>query len=320
MPVSVVLRFPRGLNVATRHVLFCDLDGTLVLDNSFHVFLAAAWTEAGWRGRFALALILGLRLAGRAGGGHRAMKRRVMGWFARQPEGWQTRVAARTAARLRPTVSQPVLRLLEEGRGAGGTVVLATAAPAVYARLVADWIGAAGCIASDGTGQGFVERLGQAKADACQAVLAAGPGGRGGCVVTVLTDHADDLPLLEMADRIVLQAGKAEADAILRRLPSAAGSVTVIDPDAAQADGGYWLWFDDRPVGPLDLWEVRMALSKHRHAALYAGGGRWRRILPGDAVDPAVRRTDCPRPPSSSSRLRLHLGRRVMRDFLGIYH
>lgn len=308
------------MTVGLRHVLFCDLDGTLVLDNSFHVFLSALWSAAGPAGRASLALALGLRLAGRAGGGHRGMKRRVMGWFARQPVEWQEAVAARTVARLRPTLSRPVLAVLEEARAAGGTVVLATAAPAVYARHLAVEIGAAACIASDGTGRGFVERLAGAKAEACRDLLAALPGGRTGCVVTVLTDHADDLPLLAMADRIVLQAEAAEAESILRRLPDGAGEVTVVDPCAAQAGGGFWLWFDDRPVGPLDVWEVRMALSKHRHAAIHAGGGRWRRILPGQALEPAGRRADCPRPPSSAARLGLHLRRRVLRDFLGIYH
>ena len=304
-----------------RHIVFCDLDGTLVLDNSFHIFLAALWTEATPLQRLSLAPALLLRAGGRWTGGHAGMKRRVLDWVLRQPEDWRRRVVDRTVARLRPTLSAPVMAELDAIRARGGRVVLATAAPELYACDMARIVGAEACIATTRLAGPFRELIRETKAEACRDWLFRQGDDGIACHVTVISDHPDDVPLLAMADRLVVQAPSRRYAEILAALPPAPGRVCIhLDPVAGQEEGGYWLWFDDRPCGPIDRWDLHMILSKHRHALIYSGGGKWRRIGPGQPVEPAARRVDCPLPPSSGHRLRAHLGRRVIRDWLRIYH
>ena len=63
-------------------VLFVDLDGTLVLENSFHTFLRAAWQHGGSRLRLQFMLAVLLRATGRGIHARLAMKRRVLSAFA----------------------------------------------------------------------------------------------------------------------------------------------------------------------------------------------------------------------------------------------
>ncbi|MEM7441328.1 MAG: HAD family hydrolase [Pseudomonadota bacterium] len=310
----------------TQHVVFCDLDGTLVLDNSFHVFLSSAWSLASSSIRFTLVVRLVPRVLGRAGGGHPAMKRRVLDWFWRQDPHLREAIVDRTVNRLRHTLSHPVVTLLETAGRNGARIVLATAAPDIYAERVKSLIGAEDCLATPGRpSAGWVELLGEAKANACRRWLKDHCLSDAKCQITVITDHPDDLPLLRLADSAVVQGSARTLEALeheIQQLPE--GKLTKIikiDVLSAQGpDGGYWLWFDDRPEGPLDDWEIRTILSKHRHAYLYIGDGKWHRIGPGQSFNAAVRRHDCPRPPSMRMRLAMHLRRRILRDWLGMYH
>lgn len=312
-------------------VVFCDLDGTLVLDNSFHVFLGVCWTLARPTARAALASRLMPRAFGRIGGGHVGLKRRVLVWVACQPQEWQDHAVAKTLARLRPTLSAPVLRILEEFRASGARIVLATAAPDLYARPLATQIGADDCLATPSRlTSTWAELLSARKARACAAWLEQHLPADGPRQIVTITDHPDDLPLLAMSDRVILQASPQVMGAITARLEAdmaAAGTalpritrIDVLSADEEAEGSGYWLWFDDRPEGPVDIWEVKMILSKHRHTRIYAGDGHWRLIRPGEPITPAVRRRDCPRPPGSRQRLGFHLRRRVMRDWLGLFH
>lgn len=308
-----------------QQVVFCDLDGTLVLDNSFYVFLAAAWSLAGAGRRLELAAGIAPRMLGRVGGGHAGLKRRVLSWYWRLEVPLREAIIERTVNRLQRTFSQPVLSLLRNEGQKGARVVLATAAPDVYAGRIQSLIGADACIATPGQpGPGWGELLGDAKARACRRWLQDHQLSDGPTEVTVVTDHPDDLPLLRLADHAVLQNSARDMDLLeqaIRALPDGHRTrITRIDTLAAQSTGGSWLWFDDRPEGPLDDWEIRMILSKHRHAHLYTGDGRWQWIGPGQPLTAAVRRRDCPRPPSSRRRLAIHLRRRVLRDWLGLYH
>lgn len=303
---------------ATRTVVFCDLDGTLVLDNSFHGCLATAWTLANARQRLALSICLLPRLLGRLAGGHAGLKRRALNWIARQPEEWRADLVKATMERLDSTVSTPIRRDLQTLASGGADIVLATAAPDFYARPFAARFGMIDCLATASTvTQGWSELLGTRKADACATWLAKrGVAPR----VVVMTDHADDVPLLRLADEAIIQASPTEFDGIRSRLDPARPVLRHVDPLADEEGGGHWLWFDDRPRGPLDAWEVHTILSKHRHARIYSGAGQWRRIGPGQTLDHATLRRDCPRPPGSRDRLMIHLRRRIQRDWLGTFH
>lgn len=305
-------------------VAFCDLDGTLVLDNSFHIFMASCWKKGSGGQRFGLSLQVAPRVLGKLAGGHASLKRRILTWFAAQPPLWQEAVIAHTVSRLMPTISLPILRILQDIRSEGGYIVLATAAPDVYARTLATQIGAVTCLATVGRpGPGWKELLAAQKSQACKAWLMDTYPERA-VHVTVLTDHPDDLPLLELADHAVLQASAAGLDHLraqmAKRPTPQIQEITTIDVHAVQEGGGMWLWFDDRPEGPHNHWEVRTILSKHRHARLYAGEGVWRPIRPGQKLVPVGLRRDCPRPPSSRERVIIHMRRRIIRDWLRIFH
>lgn len=299
-------------------LVFCDLDGTLVLDNSFHIFLARFWAEGWLPQRWALLKALLPRAFGRFSGGHAGMKRRALLAFSLQDSDWRSMVIASTLAGLTTTRSEPIERALLHWRAQGARIVLATAAPELYARPLADAMGVE-CFASPAeVGSDWQELLAERKAEACRHQIEATPGAH----VVVLTDHPDDLPLLSMADTAVLQASAAGFARISAALNARAATCRLehVDPTAPQEGGGQWLWLDDRPHGPLDLWETRTILSKHRHALLYIGGGKWRRVGPGQSLADAALRRECPLPPSSKHRLVAYLRRRLMRDWLGIFH
>lgn len=301
-------------------VVFCDLDGTLVLSNSFHVFIAEMWKGCRGRRRLELVAILATRLPGSVLGGHSGMKRRLLEWVGRQPQDWQAAITERTVEALRPTLSQPVMARLADYREKKAVIVLATAAPLIYAGDIAAIAGADEVLATTAQRGVFTELIREAKADACAAWMARRGGRHVFRRVVAITDHADDLPLLRMADHVVLQCTRTRRQGILDALRPTGKTTDFIDPVEAEEGGGYWLWFDDRPVGPLDRWEVRTVLSKHRHARLYAGRNAWRRIGPGEPLEPAVLRRDCPLPPPMRHRLGYAICRRVLRDWLGIFH
>lgn len=287
-----------------------------MLDNSFHLFMARFWALGDAAQRFALVRALAPRLLGRLTGGHAGLKRRVLVRFGRQPARWQAMVVQSVLALCQHTLSDPIRRILAAWQATGARVVLATAAPDVYARALAAQIGADCVATSSHVGLEWCELHGPTKLRRCQALAAQ----MAATQVVVITDHPDDLPLLAWADEGVIQADPARFEQMARTLGPDRCALTHIDPTALQEGGGAWLWLDDRPRGPLDDWELRTILSKHRHALLYVGQGRWQRIGPGQSRAPAVLRRDCPIPPPTSQRLRTYIRRRIIRDWLGIFH
>jgi phosphoserine phosphatase len=301
-------------------IVFCDLDGTLILDNSFHLFIATLWGAGTSRQRVSLMIRLMPRLLGNMTGGQSGMKRRVLVWFARQDEIWRKNVINALLLRLQPTMSRPVLQKIDELLKKDAHIVLATAAPDIYAVLLASQIGASACLATEGTiGPQWCELLAASKAGACKRYIRQHFPHNAGQIV-VITDHADDLPLLRLADHAVIQAQPEAISRIKAGLRSEVLLIEEINVTGSQEGGGYWLWFDDRPIGPLDVWEVRTVLSKHRHALLYIGNGLWRCIGQGRSLADSVLRRDCPRPPSSIHRFITIQRRRLLRDILQIYH
>ena len=93
--------------------------------------------------------------------------------------------------------------------------------------------------------------------------------------ITVVTDHPDDLPLLRLATRVVLQGSVEDVQSISGAL---LGDTPIVHLDSVceQPAGGHWLWFDDRLSGPHDIWELRTILSKHRSLWRTRGPGTGR--------------------------------------------
>lgn len=303
-------------------IIFCDLDGTLVLDNSFHVFLSVAWKKSSFPLRIGLVSRMGPRLFGHIFGGHEGLKRRVLAWVSERSESWKSAVVSETLSRLQPTISAPIMLALKKWQQEGAQIVLATAAPELYARPLTERIGAMCLATSSHVDKNWCELVSNRKAEACKKLMEdLSEDSKGG--IYVLTDHIDDIPILRMADKVIIQAPLHEFNSIVTNLVDVGEycpTVEHIDPTGEEKGGAYWLWIDDRPMGPSDAWEVRTVLSKHRHALLYSGNGLWRRIGPGESLEPSALRFNCPSPPSSRVRLITHLRRRLFRDWLRIFH
>ena len=304
---------------ATAKVLFVDLDGTLILDNSYHLFLWSLWVKGGSTLRITLVRAFLVRML-RSRDGRTRMKRSLLHAFARTAADRQLAVLTNTLAKMRETVSRPVLERVSAFRDSGWLTVLATAAPDCYAKEFAYELKFDACLASPSVTQSseWVELIGARKADACRA-WAEAVAGTADAEIAVISDHCDDLPLLQMASRVVIQAPPDDAVRIISGL-SAGTLVEQIDPVGPDETGGIWLWINDRATGPYDSWEVKTILSKHRYALMYQGDSRWRRVLPGQSLTGAARRVDCPLTPTPRDRMSVAARRFIVRDCLGVFH
>ena len=139
-----------------------DLDGTLVLGNSFHEFLLTGWRHGSPRFRRDLLRALITRAASRREDKRWRMKQRVMDAFVEMDESSRCDLVGRMVTRLEGMVSAPVLREVDNARDAGIPVVLATAAPAFYAVPFAQRMGFTACLATESSDS---ELLGERKAD-----------------------------------------------------------------------------------------------------------------------------------------------------------
>ena len=298
-------------------VVAVDLDGTLVLGNSFHEFMAALWRHGGLTTRCRLLTILLRRAASQGVAARQSMKLRVVDLYSGLPHARGDRVLNTTLNACLSQLSQPVCALVSARVVKGWRIVLATAAPAVYADVLAARLGFDACLASPESIRPDDELIGQRKAAAVQAWVEEGSAGAPTSLL-VVTDHLDDLPLLAIADEIALQCPAAKREIIETKLERRASHV--FDPFEAQTGGGLWLWLDDSPSGPHDVWEIATILSKHRYALLYIGAGIWQRVLPGSPLTAGVCRNFCPTPPVLRQRIAIMLRRVVVRDRLGVFH
>lgn len=305
--------------VAQKGVVFVDLDGTLSLSNTFHTFIWACWTRGGTRLKVGLFTAFALRILSHADARVR-MKRRVLTSFHAESGVTQNRIVNRTVESIRWTISTPVLSVIREWQEAGQPVVLATAAPDCYAGPLAELLGLSDCIATPSRPDAaWREMFAEEKARACdrwrdehQVDV------ERGASILVITDHADDLPLLATATSAIVQASSGTFDSIARILPSL--PMRHVDPTRSQDGGGGWLWIDDHPSGPHDRWEIRTIVSKYRYALVYCIDGRWRRINAGSPTPDVSPRLDCPPPPPLKQQMSIAIRRRVVRDYLGIFH
>ncbi|MFT7648940.1 MAG: phosphoserine phosphatase [Candidatus Poriferisodalaceae bacterium] len=304
-----------GHATSKHSVLFVDLDGTLVLDNSFHIFMRELWRHGDLRARARMLATVGYRVL-TMGRGRVRMKHAVMHTFERLDHERRTSALEQVVKNLQGGLSLPVCTVVQRWQAEGASIVMATAAPHAYASIFASHLGFDDCLATPPTSApDWFETIGASKAEACERWAGARAStGR----IGVISDHPDDLPLMEMADSVVIQATLGAFREIRSKL-SCRTSVTHIDTASAQSSGGVWLWFDGAAFGPHDKWEVRTILSKHRYALLFSEEGRWVRAT-GDNVASARARIDRPAPPGYKDQLAISVRRKLVRDRLGIFH
>lgn len=245
------------------------------------------------------------------------MKQAVLRAFDRLDDIRRQSIVDRVVLEQAQTFSAPVLREIAKANESGVPVMLATAAPALYAAPLAKSLNIPICLATESPS---LELLGDAKAVAVQEWLTAVGTSPAAVHMTLVTDHPDDVPLMRISSTVLIQATPDRVAQIAKSLEGYSVVVRHIDSVSEQDSGGFWIWFDDRPSGPHDVWELRTILSKHRYALAYVGAGRWTRIRPGERLDELVPRSECPTVPGMRQRLTTLTLRRVVRDRLGIFH
>ncbi len=180
-------------------LLVVDLDGTLVNVNSFTEFVIYVAQDAVKRGKLDFLLkiirIVGLRKLRCIS--HAAAKMTIMGYCSSFYKGDEVYsfFCSKLINQLRPSV----LNLIDEYHKRGDKVVLATAAPAEYAKLLAMQCGLDFCIASEYMNKispmQTYECVGEEKLQRVKELCLH----ENMRVAAVVSDHSDDLPLMRFA-------------------------------------------------------------------------------------------------------------------------
>lgn len=161
-----------------------DLDGTLVAGNTFHEYLRLGLRSLLRRGKLLrvgrLALLMALRAARVIS--HPRLKFGSLKLIT--PTPW---LQQRFTAKINSMKSPDVERMIEQFKADGAEILLATAAPAIYV----PWIWSGNFVATTGS----TELRGTAKLHAVNSYIAA----HNLTLHTVVSDHDDDLPLLNAA-------------------------------------------------------------------------------------------------------------------------
>lgn len=191
-------------------IFVVDLDGTLYPHNTFHRWLkdlmlrGLPWSLFGAWMRVSLATTAALRLTKRID--HAQMKRRILivweRFETRHPKQAEA-VIARFAQDICLNCQPNAKALFQQARDNNVKVVLATAAPEVYAKQIAAWFTCDHYIASPrvaGT-ENWAETLSAEKLRHVQSYLA--ENGFDGETIVMFTDHPDDRPMCNMADMVV---------------------------------------------------------------------------------------------------------------------
>lgn len=181
-----------GCKKVTR-VIVVDLDGTLVNVNTFREYLLFTAKVLTGRLRFLPVIRIMISVAMRKLRlvSHSAMKRRVLAATQSLVSGDDIDSFVR---QLLQKVNIDLLNMLEKYRKEGCKILLATAAPGLYAREFADSLHLDGCVATPEVADNasWRENVGTAKLDSVCDYIS----GIGGELAVVVTDHYDDLPLL----------------------------------------------------------------------------------------------------------------------------
>ena len=199
-----------------RRIAIYDLDRTVTVKPTFTRFLAfAARRRAAWRLVFAplwVAALIGYKL--------KLYPREPMKAFgirlfigARFSDAVRADLAdAFAVAEVSGNIAPGALRMMAADRAAGASLILLTAAPDLYAPVVAEKLGFDDCIATchqradtdwlaaiDGRNNYGVEKVRRV-----EAWLTAQGLTRAECHITAYSDHASDAPIFDFADRAVL--------------------------------------------------------------------------------------------------------------------
>jgi phosphoserine phosphatase len=206
-------------NTDTIHIV--DFDGTVYRGNSFHHWLIFLILNGFVTGRLRLsAKVIAALIRRRVYGGHSRLKRAVQ-------ESWRTEVPGRddreymTARfnswqkrKLRPD-------LLNQIHECGGIVLVATAAPCDYMEGLKHILNydALLCTCYQ-SGAEWVDNSRDNKRQSVKAWIEARGGVEFGRKI-LYTDHADDFPLLDLVDEVVLVGGIARSgvETIRKRFP-----------------------------------------------------------------------------------------------------
>lgn len=175
-------------------VVVVDLDGTLVDVNTFTRYILFAAKRLMWRFKpIAVAKIVAAAVSRKMRRiPHSEMKRRIL--CLTQPYMTDDDIRELTK-KLLHRINPSVLNELEGYRSRGYLILLATAAPQLYAGSIATAMHFDGCVATQdffSDDESWHENVGEAKlASVCDYLSSCG-----GQVSVVMTDHHDDLPLL----------------------------------------------------------------------------------------------------------------------------
>lgn len=287
-------------------VVFVDLDGTITLENTFHTFLLSSWRHGPARLRAVLVSALMRRVIVRSYD-RVCMKRDIL--LAVDECDSRDAITADVITRLMANLSVPIMARLEHYRSQEWLVVLATAAPDMYAEAVADQLALDGCLCTP-TYQAegvWTEVSGVAKRAACEDWLA-----QNGLALTAraaMTDSVDDLPMLALCHEVTLQGSPRQLARIRASLRPDV-PVQEFDTESSQPGGGYWLWYEDGTQGPFEGMAMKSVVRARRsHAMIYVEPGVWvaARRLRSRSRSP-IARLSSPRPPSPFQRLVCLLG------------
>lgn len=200
----------------TRRIAIYDLDRTVTVKPTFTRFLAfAARRRAAWRLLFApawVAALIGYKL--------KLYPREPMKAFgirlfigARFSNAVRDDLAqAFAAAEMAGNIAPGALRAMAKDRSAGAMLILLSAAPDIYAPVIAQNLGFDDCIATrhQRSGDDWLAAIdgrnnyGAEKVRRVEAWLSAQGMSRADCHITAYSDHASDAPIFDFADEAVL--------------------------------------------------------------------------------------------------------------------
>ncbi|HET7690649.1 MAG TPA: HAD-IB family phosphatase [Nocardioidaceae bacterium] len=198
-----------------------DLDGTLIAENSFRQWIAflGRWALRNRRVVMLLRLALACALRLLRIGSHATLKRRVLSLSTSVDALSVHEFSRQLASRVRPEVCA----LVAQQAQSGCLIVLVTAAPDFYLGPIGEALGADHVVASPSVvTRGWRELSGEAKLEALENRFGADVR-----LAVVLTDHADDAPLVRRAERTIVVAPDAGS---WKTLSAAGTNVERLDP------------------------------------------------------------------------------------------
>lgn len=187
--------------------IIVDLDGTLYCGNTLHRYLLTAFTKSLAEGRIGTTtkiawayLLRGLRISS-----HHRFKQRAL-----IAAGHDAKLLDAFAKKARPNLNTRLINYIKQREKDGDYVLLATAAPDFYVSKL--WNGPMVCSYFDDK-----NKLHECRSDMkLKAVLNHIKAKGLNRINTVITDHYDDLPLLEVAEERLMVNPSTHTQSTLR--------------------------------------------------------------------------------------------------------